>query len=454
MSNLKEAFKCLHLVETTKGKIAKLQLLEFYKPNPYLPLIFKFAFDTSITYGIKRIPAVNKSEKETSDEDWKIFVDLLEKLATRKLTGNAALEAVGLVFNSVSDESKKWFAKILRCDTFRIGVNVNSINSIWPDLIYVFSCMLAESTTDLKTLKYPLAGEPKIDGQRCLILIDKDGKMSIKSRNGKEIHNLNYIIDEISKKELRSRVIDGELWEDSWNKTVSITRSSKTKVDSSNIKLRIFDLVELDSFNSGIDKMIYSDRKKNIIDIFNGSTYCQIVPHIIIKNSDSAQNFFEDMLAYGYEGAMFKDLESPYLVDRTKDWLKFKCETTFDGEIIRCEKGQGRLSEKIKFQDIISKEGVFEYLQNAENILKIPEKYRITIQKPDTVEFLGKLEVQVQGIEGTVGVGSGFSDLQRFIFWFAREWLVGKTCEFKGQKDPQEVANVRFPVFKKIRFDK
>ena len=68
---------------------------------------------------------------------------------------------------------------------------------------------------------------------------------------------------------------------------------------------------------------------------------------------------------------------------------------------------------------------------------------------------LGGVVVEYKG--QPVGVGSGFSDIQRKMIWEHPESIVGKLIEvqyFEESKDKNGKPSLRFPVFKKIRLDK
>jgi len=114
-----------------------------------------------------------------------------------------------------------------------------------------------------------------------------------------------------------------------------------------------------------------------------------------------------------WEGLML-NLDTPYVCKRTDTILKVKVMQTCDLKVIGFEKGTGRNEDR-----------------------------------------LGAMIVNYKGYN--VGVGSGFSDMDREYIWNHQGEYLGKIVEiqyFEESKNQQGGISLRFPVFKKLRLDK
>ena len=109
------------------------------------------------------------------------------------------------------------------------------------------------------------------------------------------------------------------------------------------------------------------------------------------------------------------NLDTEYKCKRHKGILKVKRFYTMDLPIIRCEEGTGRLAGT-----------------------------------------LGAFVLNYKGNE--VNVGSGFTDMERDIFWAAREKIAGLLCEVKYKEVSYDkktgAESLQFPVYVCLRTDK
>jgi ATP-dependent DNA ligase len=273
--------------------------------------------------------------------------------------------------------------------------------------------MLAKVVKSLSDIDWPnVTLEPKIDGIRMGYC---DGKLY--SRSEKGIYNADHILKELNSLQLDKEIaLDGELYAGSWERTMSLAKSSKTIKDGTDLKYIVFDVI--DTASGG--RLLYK-RKELLNALFSGNDEFRYIKKIASyngKNYEFAKKFFEACQAKGYEGIMIKDLNAPYVYTRSSAWLKFKSES-FSDEPTRKE---------MDCVIIGASEGYGKY-----------------------VGTLGALIVrQSNGEQCSV---SGMTDKQRDIFWKNRHKLRGKIVEVLYQ----ELSNdgvMRFPVFSRLRSDK
>ena len=181
----------------------------------------RMALDPLYTFGVKQVPTKDTVISGQGCE-WKIFVELAEKLNKRELTGHAARDAINLVMSSATAEQWNGFYRRILIKDLRCGVSEKTVNNVAKKngfdkyMVPVFTCQLAhESANHEKKMVGPKQIEIKLDGVRVLTVI-KDGKVEMFSRNGKQFHNFGHIIAEIEavlkdKPAPYDLVLDGEV---------------------------------------------------------------------------------------------------------------------------------------------------------------------------------------------------------------------------------------------------
>lgn len=377
--------------------------------------LFSIALDWYRHYGIATFPELEVHRcKETvwTIENFFQYVQQLEAKAT-------AISAVD-VLHAFPYKVAFWLRRCLLKD-LKFGVQETTVNKVWPGLIRTFSCALADTCLDLSTLKFPVLGEPKIDGIRAVAVIKKEDpkvginyKVEFCSRSGKELCNLDEIKKDIVLQLVDNNrpllehgvVLDGELFSTDFHHTQGLVRSSKTKpakTELDKLKYYAFDILSFLEWE-GTPTTPQIQRK----DILNHSLVESklVVPVRATAIGSYAQctSFTARMLEEGYEGSMLKDPSLPYQKDRSSAWLKYKPVEKENFVVIGFHEGEGRHSGR-----------------------------------------LGAFEVQVSS-SITCKVGGGLTDAQRDEFWATRDQILGRAIkvEFKW-KTPD--GRLREPVF-------
>ena len=188
--------------------------------------------------------------------------------------------------------------------------------------------MLAHNYDDYPPI-YPVAVQPKLDGMRCLATI-KDGVVTLKSRDGKIIENMDHITQDLSKIKINI-TLDGELYAHGLSfqenmKLIKKYRQGKTE----NIKYIVYDKVSDDN---------YSNRYRDIVDyrILNELTSKNWMPieGCIIKSEEELLDYHKQFISKGYEGSMIKHSDKPYGINKRCDsLLKYKDFQDIDAKIL------------------------------------------------------------------------------------------------------------------------
>jgi ATP-dependent DNA ligase len=302
----------------------------------------------------------------------------------------------------------------------------------------------AYNEKNFKHIKYPALVQTKLDGMRANILMFDDGKVEVRSRNGKllELHNhfddysksLFYkgaTLDNLS--QFRDGVIDGELVVLSEDGTSVLDRKTGngilnkavkgtiTKEDAKRVRMIAWDLIPMDDFKIGHSNVPYFDRLEvlgiRLEEAYNTSPdgdLIKLVPNIPVENIEQANELFQIALNNGEEGIILKNGDSPWEDKRSKYQVKMKAELEADLLVTAWNEGTGRIEGKMGSVTCVSADG---------------------------------------GLE--VNVGSGFNDEDREM---VAEDIVGKIITVKYNEVIQDkrksTKSLFLPIYIETRLDK
>jgi DNA ligase 1 len=398
-----------------------------------LPEFFEgvcMALDPLVTFGVKQVP-VKEPLMNQQGLAWNTFKELADRLQNRELTGHAARDAIELCMDLATEQQwNDWYRRILVKD-LRCGVSEKTVNKVVPDTVPVFSCMLAhDSANHEKKMRGKKQIEVKLDGVRVLIVVhDTEGrKIEMFSRNGKQFHNFDHIIEEIRTvlKEYPvpyPLVLDGEIMSASFQDLMKQVHR-KDNVSANDAVLHLFDTVPLGCFLKGSWDKPQSFRSE--ITRAWVEQHSDVLEHVTalswktvdLDTPEGEARFVQLNKAAvegGYEGVLIKDPDAPYECKRSHSWLKAKPFIEVTLEVVAVEEGTGRNAGR-----------------------------------------LGALVCagQDDGKDIRVNVGSGFTDDNRSQFWLARDSIVGNLVEVRADAVTQNqdgTYSLRFPRYKTFR---
>lgn len=416
----------------------ELSTLGEHEAQVFLSMV-KATYDPMVTWGIKQVQ--DTQGIAGAENPWQDFNDLLVALYTRKLTGNAARNAVdNISMRFDSDQWNMFCAAVLRKD-LRAGISDKTINKVCKGTQYqvpVFSCQLATSCEDRPEMQGEKRLEPKLDGVRVLMVCTVDSESEVVSvvaysRNGKVFENFGHIESQIAdvmhllagRTGHNAFVLDGEVIGTSFQALMRQARR-KENIDATDSTFHIFDFIPLTDFNRGFwnaplkKRLAELDKIRTII---QDTANVSLLPHITV-NLDTAlgreqfDRYATDSVEQGFEGIMIKSLDAPYECKRNTFWLKWKPTVTVDLEVTDVEQGTGRNAGRL---------GALVCM-GTDNGKKI-----------------------------SVNVGGGFSDSDRDGLWRDRDLVIGRTVEILCDVITQNqdgTYSLRFPRFVRFRDDK
>jgi DNA ligase-1 len=354
--------------------------------------------------------------------EYKNFFDLLDALKSRKITGHDAISAVNSFIEHYSEYEELIHCIIDKDLKTRAGDKI--INKAIPDHIPEFSVALADKyEPKLVDWKDGWYVSRKIDGARCIGIVDSNGDTTFYSRTGKEFDTLGIVRDGIKALGVTNVVFDGELClvDDEGNEDFQGVMKQLKKKDHTipNPSFKIFDMLTHDEFYSkkGQKNRPYSIRLANLTEIMtkNECPCLTLLEQELIHNDEHFQEWVKEAADYGWEGVMLR-ADEPYKGKRSKDLLKVK--KFFDDE----------------YEVVDVEMGPFRYVKDGAECEET---------------MLSCVMINHKGY--TVRVGSGFSIDQRQEFYQNPKNILGQIITvqyFEETKNQDGGISLRFPTFK------
>jgi DNA ligase-1 len=395
--------------------------------------LFKYAQDMMLVFGVKKfdMPSFSGSVQysSTDNHDLKIITRVLDALASRQLTGNAARNAVTTMLGEFTEETAKYLARIIDKD-LQAGFSVETYNKVHPkNQVAVFDVMLADKCSteeDFEELEYPCLADIKYDGERNIAIVTSKG-ITHHSRSGKIAEHMAGLFDEDLLK-LHAHlgydfILDGERMARTYIDTINAKKSGKDgEAGKANMVCRAFFLMPLTDWVAKSTTITMSQARATLAELIEKLD----LKKIILTDSVIVNSHIEMMrelnrvtvpgfqgMPKGQEGLILKVLSATYKWDRTADWCKIKKFYDADARILNWEFGRKKNAKRM-----------------------------------GRVNVAGWLE---SGEYFECGVGSGWTDKQRddFVLNFDATWK-GKTLVVKYQETSKgkskEFISLRFPT--------
>lgn len=246
--------------------------------------------------------------------------------------------------NNFFDTSKNIESEILPSSKmFKSGYKYNNT----PMLAFTYDPeKKAYNSFDLKDLKLEnenIAIQPKLDGIRCIAVID-ELSCKLYYRTGKLIKNLEHIEIDLMNlffKFIKKRIynkkeitIDGELLlkNKSFNKLNGILQKDLKTIYHSKITYNIFDI---------IDNLIFEDRDV-LKNCFLSEFIIPVKTEYIIASDLLLREKLNNYISGGFEGLMIRELGIPYENRRSCRLLKYKNWIDDEFEIIDINKEKSK----------------------------------------------------------------------------------------------------------------
>jgi DNA ligase-1 len=420
--NFKKVVEFIDEMKATSSTNDKKRILKKYD-SPFLRKLFEYTYSPFKQYHVTS--ANLKKRDDLIFDSYDDLFSLLDDLNDRLITGHTAIQSVNGFIEKYKEFSELIYDVIDR--NLKTRATTTLINSVFPGTIPTFDVALAEKFEgNEKKINFE-SGEwwasRKLDGVRCITIIDQNGEPRFYSRAGNEFLTLERLAEDIKKLGLKSKVLDGEVCimkegglEDFQGIIKEIGRKNHT-IESP--KYYIFDILELEEFNSKSGKVSLSARLIILNALFqmHELSLAEPLPQFQITSKEEFEKIASDATDMGYEGIMIRK-NIGYEGKRSKNLLKVKKMHDAEYKVIDLESGVNRIIENNReVEEIMLKAVIVEHKGNR------------------------------------VRVGSGFSINQRRKYHENPDEILGKIITvqfFEETTDQHGQHSLRFPVFKAI----
>lgn len=199
-----------------------------------------------------------------------------------------------------------------------------------------------------KRVKYPCIIQPKLDGIRCIAII-KDGVVTLWSRSRKQILSVPHINKAFESLETDG-IYDGELYNHNLRDDFEELCSKINRP----IPFDGHEMIQYHCYDLPIEGFTTKQRMGFISMSLNGAIYADRwmdgkvgpivqVESFLANNEEKANDAYIQFLDDGYEGAMYRDLNSHYEFKRSLSLLKRKEWMDEEFVVVGIEEGAGNL---------------------------------------------------------------------------------------------------------------
>jgi DNA ligase-1 len=408
----------------TNSNTDKLNILKKYADNESVCMALNYTYNTFKQYGVTSENC--KKNSKLISYGYTDLSKLLDDLNDRFITGHTAISCV----NGFVEANKAYEELIFNIidRNLKTRSTTSMINKVIPGLIPTFDVALANSYDEKMAKKVNLNDDVwfvsrKLDGCRCICIIDENGEPKYFSRAGNEFMTLKNLDAEIISLGLKNMVIDGEIcmMDENGNENFQgIIKEIKRKDHSiENPFFYMFDILTMEEFinkegttqfairNVQLDNLFYEKEFKNIG--YLEQTILLDERMLMLKVANAKEN--------GWEGLMLRK-DAPYQGKRSNDVLKVK--QFYDAEYIVVD------------------------IENAVN--------RVIVDGKEVEEMMMR-NVVIEHKGSRVQVGSGFNHEQKRYYFEHPEEILGKEVTvsyFEETHNQNGGTSLRFPTFKGV----
>lgn len=432
---IEELYAVLERIKNTSSNNDKIDILSEFNTNNNIRSGLNFLYNTYIITGLA-LKKMNKKTKSEPNVRLYTLPEVMDYLLEHHTGSDQDIANIQAFINKNSSYSD--FLKQFVTKSYKAGITAKSINKAFGEkFIPEFACQLAHPYAKFADrIKGTFVLTTKLDGHRTIAEVNELGDTKFFTRKGKPIEGLDQIATDIKDFANTSGilnqaeynqgfVLDGEIIvtntddinkRDIFQKTGKIIRKNG---DKEGLTLHVFDLIPRQEFFDGESTKTYLNRRYDMDRVFAKSDYTHL-----------------ELLPALYEGEDIENIQ-PILEDQTshdEEGIMINLNTVY-----KAKRHPGLLKVKEFLSDDLLVTGIFEGGEGT--------KYQ---------ETLGGVYVDYKGTQ--VGVGSGFSDIERYTFFNNPELIVGKIIEVKyfeetKSKNSDELS-LRFPIYQGVRSDK
>ena len=422
--NLEKLQDFVTQMKNTSSLNEKKVIIESIKGDEFIKKALNYALDPYKKYYVTSKTCKKRSDLcDTLKMNYDDIFELLDDLNNRVYTGHDAIALVnGFVFLNKCHED---LILSIIDRNLEIRASESVINKVIPNLIPTFDVALANKF-DPKRVNWDdvwLASR-KLDGVRCLTIVDYQGNVKCYSRVGNEFETLQVVKDAVKKLQVVGVVFDGEIClmdKDGKEDFQGIMKQIKRKNHTiTNPKYVMFDYLTLTEFNNKVSEQNLIERISRFAKLdkyIHWQDSLSVLDQIVVSDDDHFAKLKADAEKEGHEGVMLRK-NVGYEGKRSQNLLKVKKFHDAEYKV-----------ERVDFEDHrVIREG-----------------------KEVVIPMMAQAYISHKGYE--VAVGSGWNQEQRIKYNANPDLIIGKEITvqyFEETKNQKGELSLRFPTVKHV----
>jgi ATP-dependent DNA ligase len=194
------------------------------------------------------------------------------------------------------------------------------------------------------SMDYPAIVQRKFDGVRCIAYLDDEENVILESRRGKPFPHLNHIREAIKPYLEQGRILDGELYSDdlTFQRVVGLVRKEtlypEDEKDLPLVQYRVYD-----AFGGSMTDKPFTERYEYANNkVAQIGSPLAITENYVVEKPEEVKTYHDQFVKEGYEGAMVRNPNLPYQMDKRSVGLqKYKDFKDDEFEIVSFTEGTG-----------------------------------------------------------------------------------------------------------------
>lgn len=350
-----EIYAAIELIAAVPGKNDKQALLAKYMPSPHFAQMIRYALDPFITFGIRPKRCALGSTNRQFDRG---TIELLDKLAARTLTGDAAKHAVNEELTELDADSSELLWRIINKD-LKAGFSESSVNKAVKGFFKEFPYQRCSLPKDADLKSWPWAtgviSQLKADGMYVDVLVEETGNVELLTRQGNPLppEGFKGLIEQLSLIQIPSSHLHGEIvildpngkvcpreiGNGHLNRVIQGTPFPEGYVPS----LQLWDAIPVSAcVSKGKYVKPYLQRLRALTAAIKSADVSDvtIIETRIVRSLKEAYQHYAEKLKLGQEGTVIKLPNAIWKDGTSKEQVKLKLEAPCELEVVGFEEGK------------------------------------------------------------------------------------------------------------------
>lgn len=349
-----QIFDALEEIAATSSKNEKQALVAKYGQDGTFKRVLVLALDPLTTYGMQNVPEREAHGDEVfSDETWAV----IDSLASRELTGSAALAEVQVWMDKLSKKSSELLKRIIKKD-LRAGFGDSTVNKAFKGLIREFPYQRCSLPKDTDLAKWPWAdgvfSQEKADGMFANIDHEEGGLVRITSRQGTEFpaEKFPQVVAEVQTRLNDETQYHGEFLVERdgvileraiGNGVMNSVANGGDFAPNERPIYKVWDAIPLENVvPKGKYEVPYKNRIVRVINNLKAvpGTSIGLIQTKVVRSLKEAYAHAAELMQQGKEGTVIKHPNAIWKDGTSKEQIKLKLEFDVDLEVVSIVPGE------------------------------------------------------------------------------------------------------------------